>query len=154
MGPGTHATEWTMFAVLALAAVGSALVLALALAALVRRRSRSHLLVALALSTLLARTGVAVLSAMGRIGPDLHHVLEHGLDVTMAGLVIAAVYDARSARKSASESEASDSSLEPDGGEPESDSNDSNRSDAESESAPSDAELESPPSDSPRGENR
>jgi hypothetical protein len=104
-----------MFGVLALAAVGSAVVFALA--ALVRRRSRSYLLVALALSTLLARTAVAVLSATGRLGPVLHHVFEHGLDVTMAGLVIAAVYDARSAHRSARESSRSEPSLEPDGGE-------------------------------------
>ncbi|WP_238392179.1 DUF7471 family protein [Halorussus amylolyticus] len=86
---------------LGLAGVGSALVLALALAALFRRRTRSYLLVALALSTLLARTGVAALSAVGTVGAESHHVLEHGLDVVMAGLVIAAVYDARTARKDA-----------------------------------------------------
>lgn len=86
---------------LGVAGLGSAVVLALALAALVRRRSRSYLLVALALSALLARTGVAVLSAAGTVGAESHHVLEHGLDAAMAGLVIAAVYDARSARRSA-----------------------------------------------------
>ncbi|USZ69819.1 hypothetical protein NGM10_17130 (plasmid) [Halorussus salilacus] len=88
-------------ALLGIAGVGSALVLALALAALVRRRSRPYLLVALALSTLLARTGVGVLSAAGSVGAETHHVLEHGLDVAMAALVVAAVYDARTARKTA-----------------------------------------------------
>lgn len=86
-------------AVLALAGLGSAAVLALALAALVRRRSRSYLLVALALSALLARTAVAALSMTGGLGAGAHHALEHGLDVVMAALVIAAVYDARSARR-------------------------------------------------------
>jgi len=88
---------------LGLAALGSSLVLALALAALVRRRTRSYLLVALALSTLLARTGVAALSAAGAVGAESHHVLEHGLDAAMAALVVAAVYDARTARKAARE---------------------------------------------------
>ena len=137
MAPGVHATDLTMFAVLTLAAVGSAVVLALALAALVRRRSRSYLLLALALSTLLARTAAAVLSATGRLGPALHHVLEHGLDVTMAGLVIAAVYDARSARKSARESASSDATLESDGGKSVSELD---RGGSPSESGPSDPE--------------
>jgi hypothetical protein len=116
MTVGVHGDGPAMFAVLALAGVASAVVLALALAALLRRRSRSYLLVALALSTLLARTAVAVLSATGRVGPDLHHVFEHGLDATMAGLVIAAVYDARSARRSASESPSESSQASSDGG--------------------------------------
>jgi hypothetical protein len=137
MAPGVHATDLTMFAILLPAAVGSAVVLALALAALVRRRSRSYLLVALALSTLLARTAVAMLSATGRLGPELHHVLEHGLDVTMAGLVIAAVYDARSARQSARESTPSDAPLEPDGGES---VDELDRAESPSESDPSDPE--------------
>ena len=131
-----------MFAVLALAGLGSAVVVALALAALVRRRSRSYLLVALALSTLLARTAVAVLSATGRLGPDIHHVLEHALDVTMAGLVIAAVYDARSARKSSGGPASDDSALQPDGGE--------SVGELDRGAAPS----ESDPTDSRRGENR
>nr|WP_158059473.1 hypothetical protein [Halorussus halophilus] len=87
-----------MAALLALAGVGSALVLALALAAFLRRRTRSYLLVALALATLLARTAVATLSLTGSVADGSHHVFEHGLDVVMAALVIAAVYDARSAR--------------------------------------------------------
>jgi propanediol dehydratase large subunit len=57
--------------------------------------------VALALLTLLARTAVAVGSMTGRIGTATHHTLEHGLDVAMAGLVIAAVVTARGARRSA-----------------------------------------------------
>jgi hypothetical protein len=101
---GVHGDGLAMFAVLALAGVASAVVLALALAALFRRRSRAYLLVALALSTLLARTAVAALAATGRVGPESHHVLEHALDVTMAGLVIAAVYDARAVRRDAGDS--------------------------------------------------
>ena len=90
-------------ALLALAGLGSAVVLGLALAALVRRRSRSYLLVTLALATLLARTGVAVLSLTGSVAAGSHHLLEHALDAAMAALVVAAVYDARSVRKAASE---------------------------------------------------
>ena len=84
--------------VLALAAAGvaSAVLTGAALAAFLRRRSRPYLLVALALGTLLARSVVAGASLGGLLAGDVHHLLEHGLDVAMAGLVIAAVWYARS----------------------------------------------------------
>jgi len=89
--------------ILALAGLGSSLLIGLALAALVRRRSWSYLLVTLALATLLARTAVAVLTMNAVIADETHHLLEHGLDVVMAALVVAAVYTARSVRASARE---------------------------------------------------
>ncbi|MFC7078997.1 DUF7471 family protein [Halorussus caseinilyticus] len=88
---------------LALAGVGSVVLLGLALAALVRRPSRSYLLVTLALATLLARTAVAVLTLTSSVAAGPHHLLEHALDAVMASLVVAAVYDARSARQSAAD---------------------------------------------------
>ncbi|WP_254536821.1 DUF7471 family protein [Halomarina litorea] len=84
--------------VLAAAALLAALVFGVALAAVARRRSWSYLLVALALGTLLARALVGVLTMESVLDPDLHHVLEHGLDVAMAALVIAAVAVTRDAR--------------------------------------------------------
>ncbi len=81
---------------LAAAGVASALLTAAALVAFLRRRSRPYLLVALALAALLARSVVAGASVGGLLAGDVHHVLEHGLDVLMAGLVIAAVWYARS----------------------------------------------------------
>ncbi|UPV76542.1 hypothetical protein M0R89_18595 (plasmid) [Halorussus limi] len=103
-------------ALLALAGLGSAVVLGLALAALLRRRSRSYLLVTLALATLLARTGVAALSLTGALAAGSHHLLEHGLDAAMAALVVAAVYDARRVRRTADRRDDSQS-LRSDGGE-------------------------------------
>lgn len=38
----------------------------------------------------------ATTSMAGTLGDSAHHLLEHGLDVTMASLVVAAVYYARS----------------------------------------------------------
>ena len=95
------ASEFALALVLSVAGLASAGLVGLALVALLRRRSWSYLLVALALATLLARTGVAVGSMTGSIDTATHHTLEHGLDVAMAGLVIAAVVTARSARRSA-----------------------------------------------------
>ncbi|MFC7235213.1 DUF7471 family protein [Halosegnis marinus] len=84
--------------VLGVAAIAAALVIGVALAALVQRRSVPYLLVTLAFATLLARTAVGVALMTETVGPALHHTLEHGLDAAMAGLVIAAVYTARRAR--------------------------------------------------------
>lgn len=82
--------------VVALAGVASAVLVGLALAAFVRRRSRSYLLVTLALVAVLARAGVGALTLAGTVPDPSHHLVEHGLDVVMAALVVAAVYYARS----------------------------------------------------------
>ena len=89
----------SLIVVLGLAGAGSLVVAGLAIAAFARRRSRSYLLIAAALGALAARTGVAGLSLGGLLGTDFHHLLEHGLDVAMAALVIAAVYYARSVER-------------------------------------------------------
>jgi hypothetical protein len=95
------APDLALALVLSIAGLASAGLVGLALVALLRRRSWSYLLVALALLTLLARTAVAVGSMTGTVGTATHHTLEHALDVAMAGLVIAAVVTARSARRPA-----------------------------------------------------
>jgi hypothetical protein len=92
----TTALNWPLVLALGVAALASAVLTGAALAAFLRRRSRPYLLVALALGALLARTAVAGASLSGWLAGDVHHVLEHGLDVVMASLVIAAVYYARS----------------------------------------------------------
>lgn len=84
--------------VLALAGLCASGIIGLALAALVQRRSVPYLLVTLALATILARTAVGAVMMWGWFSDPTHHTLEHGLDVLMAGLVIAAVYTARRAR--------------------------------------------------------
>lgn len=94
--------EILLILLLALAGLGSAGVIGLALAAFVQRRSWPYLLVTLALATLLARTGVAVASMWLMLPIRTHHLLEHALDVLMAGLVIAAVVTARHARREVS----------------------------------------------------
>lgn len=81
--------------VLAIAGLGTSIVVGLSLAVFVRRRSHSYFLVTLAVVTLLARTIVASLSLNGTLDAGAHHLAEHGLDVTMVALVIAAVYTAR-----------------------------------------------------------
>ncbi|WP_228842311.1 DUF7471 family protein [Halococcus agarilyticus] len=81
--------------VLVLAGAASLIVAGLAIAAFAQRRSRSYLLIALALVTLLAKT-VAGGLAMGELLPTgTHHLVEHSLDGVMAVLLIAAVYFGR-----------------------------------------------------------
>lgn len=91
--------------ILGLAALAAALVIGLALAALLRRRSVPYLLVTLALATILARTVVGVAVMTGWVSAATHHTLEHALDASMAGLVIAAVYTARRAQHGPERSE-------------------------------------------------
>ena len=81
--------------VLAVSGVASLLLTGLAVAALSRRRSASYLLVALALTTLVARTAVAWAELAEWLPTDTHHLVEHVLDVAMIALLVAAVYYAR-----------------------------------------------------------
>lgn len=86
-----------VIALVALGTLGAAVLLGLAIAAFIRRRSGSHLLVAGAVAALLARSVVAGAWTVAAVSPATHHRLEHALDVALVALVIAAVYTARSA---------------------------------------------------------
>ena len=86
-----------MLGVHLLAGVGSGLLLALAVAALGQRGSRSYLLVVLALGALVARTVVSALAMFGPLGPGAHHFAEHALDAMLATFLLGAIYYARSA---------------------------------------------------------
>lgn len=92
--------ELALATVLGVGALAAAGVLGVALAALHRRRSWPYLLIALALGTLFVRFVAGVGYMQGTVGADTHHLLEHGLDVAMAALVIAAVVVAREASPS------------------------------------------------------
>ncbi len=89
--------ELTLAMLLAVGAIGAAGVLGVAIAAVRRRPSWPYLLVALALGTLFVRFLAGVTYMQGTVSAETHHLLEHGLDVAMAGLVIAAVLIAREA---------------------------------------------------------
>ena len=84
-----------LLSTLALATVGSAGLVALALVALGRRRSPAYLLVTLALGTLFARAGVGWLTESGVLVATTHHLVEHGLDALTALLLLGAIVLAR-----------------------------------------------------------
>lgn len=88
-------TRPVLLAVLVVAGLGASVIVGLALAVVLRRQSGTYLLVSLAVAALLARTVVASLSLNGTLDPGVHHVAEHGLDVVMVALVVAAVVTAR-----------------------------------------------------------
>lgn len=81
--------------VLVIAGISSMAIVGLGVAALSQRRSRSYLLITLALATLLVRTLVGGLAFDGMMSMHLHHLIEHASDGVMAGLLLAAVYFAR-----------------------------------------------------------
>jgi hypothetical protein len=95
----TTVVDPVLLAVIGLAALGSAVLLGLGLAAYVRRRSRPYLLVVLALAAIAARSAVAWVTMLGMLPDATHHLVEHGLDVVMTALVVGAVWYARSLRQ-------------------------------------------------------
>ena len=82
--------------VLVFAGIASIAIVGLASVAISRRRSWPYLLVTLALTTLLVRTAFGMLSLGDLLSSTTHHILEHSLDVLAVGLLVGAVYLARS----------------------------------------------------------
>lgn len=85
----------SLLAVITFAAVGSAVLLGLAIGAFVRRQSRPYLLIVGALAALLGRSAVAGFTVTGTLQSADHHFLEHALDVVLVAFVIASVYHSR-----------------------------------------------------------
>ncbi|WP_440763302.1 DUF7471 family protein [Natronorubrum sp. DTA7] len=77
--------------IVSLETVASIAILAVSLALFVRRRQTSYLLVTAAFSTLVVRSVLGLLTVFGLLAIDSHHVLEHGLDVLLVGLLFLAV---------------------------------------------------------------
>lgn len=94
-----HLSTVLLHAVLLVAGVASGLIAALALAAFARRRSWAYLLVALALLVFLGRTVLAGLTLATLVNPDSHHLLEHVMDIVTVGLLLGAVYVARTVER-------------------------------------------------------
>jgi len=95
VGHAQASPDPTLLGVHLLAGVGSGLLLALGVAALSRRTSRSYLLVVLALGALVGRTVVSGLAIFGPLEPSLHHFAEHALDAMVATFLLGAIYYAR-----------------------------------------------------------
>jgi len=79
-------------ALIALSAIGSILLLAVATVALRRRRSRPYLLLTGALAALVLRPITATGLVLGVFPMEYHHLTEHFLDVCIAACLLAALY--------------------------------------------------------------
>ena len=96
MNPGGATGDSLLIGVLLVAAaLVTVPVAGIALVAYLRRRAWSYLFVSLALLALVARIAIAAGTVFGVVPEHLHHVAEHGLDVTIAALVVGAVVAAR-----------------------------------------------------------
>lgn len=91
----TSSQSLLLLAVITVAAAGTAVLLGLAIGAFIQRQSRPYLLIVTAFTALFGRSAVAGVTVMGLFSPAEHHILEHGLDVVLVALVIAAVYHSR-----------------------------------------------------------
>lgn len=89
--PGVHGSQ-ALLAVIALAALGTAVVFALSLAAYYRRRETSYLLISLAVGALLLRSVIGFGTVRGDVPMLYHHLFEHTLDFLIAALVLCAAY--------------------------------------------------------------
>ncbi|GGL68549.1 DUF7471 family protein [Halocalculus aciditolerans] len=101
-GPPTAATP-LLNAVLLACLLLSGGVLVLSLVAYARRRTRSILLLVAAFAALCAHSLVAVLMLAGVVTESTHHLAEHTLVLVQSGLVLAAVYYARTVERAADE---------------------------------------------------
>ena len=87
--------DFVLVCLLVVAGLAAAVLVSLGLVAFSRRRSRSYFLIVLALCTLVCKALAGSFTVVGVMPVELHHTVEHGLDLVMAILLIAAVYYAR-----------------------------------------------------------
>lgn len=78
--------------VIVLAAVGTTLLFFCGLVAYSRRRTFRYLLITIVLGLLVFRTVVGLGTVFGITPMTIHHLVEHGVDFTIAVLILYAVY--------------------------------------------------------------
>jgi hypothetical protein len=92
---GVSLSESLLIIALSVGTVFSILVALLSFVAFLRRRTISYLFISVAFSTFLGKTSLGLTYLLGRMNAEMHHSLEHSLDVVMIALVLTAVYYAR-----------------------------------------------------------
>ncbi|WP_394739654.1 DUF7471 family protein [Natronococcus roseus] len=81
-----------LLAIIVLAVVGTAVLFCIGVVAYSRRRSTRYLLVTIALGLLVTRSIVGLGTVFGLVPMTVHHLVEHGVDVSIAVLILYAVY--------------------------------------------------------------
>ncbi|MFC4438934.1 MULTISPECIES: DUF7471 family protein [Natrialbaceae] len=81
-----------LLAVIVLAAAGTTVLFCIGAVAYSRRRSTRYLLITIVLGLLMTRSLVGLGTVFGLVPMTIHHLVEHGVDFTIAVLVLYAVY--------------------------------------------------------------
>jgi len=81
-----------LLVVIGLATLGTLALFLVAAAGASRRRSRPYLLLTVAIGLLVARSLVGLGTALGAVPMPVHHLAGHGVDLSIALLVLAAVF--------------------------------------------------------------
>jgi ethanolamine transporter EutH len=81
-----------LLVIIMLAAVGTTILFCCGVVAYSRRRSMRYLLITVALGLLVVRSLVGLGTVFGLVPMTVHHLVEHGVDVSIAGLILYAVY--------------------------------------------------------------
>ena len=92
---GVSLSDGLLILALGIGTVFSILVALLSFVAFVKRRTISYLLITVAFSTVLGKTSLGLVYLAGGMDSNMHHSVEHSLDVVMIVLVLTAVYYAR-----------------------------------------------------------
>ncbi|WP_455550785.1 DUF7471 family protein [Haloarcula laminariae] len=89
LGPG----EATVLLILiALATLGTVVLFLIATAGAIRRRNTTYLLLTVAIGLLVARSFVGLGTVFGAVPMPVHHLAGHGVDLSIALLVLAAIF--------------------------------------------------------------
>ncbi|AFZ73435.1 DUF7471 family protein [Natronobacterium gregoryi] len=81
-----------LLAVIVLAVLGTTILFLCGVVAYSRRRSLRYLLITIVLGLLVGRSFVGLGTAFGVVPMTIHHLVEHGVDLTIAVLILYAVY--------------------------------------------------------------
>ncbi|QFU81274.1 DUF7471 family protein [Natronorubrum aibiense] len=81
-----------LIGVIVLAVAGTMILFCSGLVAYLQRRSTRYLLITIVLGLLVARSIVGLGTVFGLVPMTVHHLVEHGTDVTIAVLILYAVY--------------------------------------------------------------
>lgn len=92
-------TEWQgvyyslpLISVIIIAGLGTTALFVISVLAFIRRQTRQYFLVVVALGALVLRSVVGLGTALAIVPMAVHHLVEHGLDVLIAALILYAVY--------------------------------------------------------------
>jgi len=89
-----------IMSVIVLAGIGTAALFLVSVGAFVQRRTIEYALICAAIGALLFRSIVGAGTVLGVVPMPVHHLVEHGLDFLIAGLVLLAAYLGRTSGES------------------------------------------------------